>query len=248
MANVKLVNGLALASMKTFDGLAAASVKTIYGVDATSGTTVPDPIYQWDFEENTGTTATDSVSAATLTLHPTDSVWQGGHVGFGIGFAGVGSSWVDGTDVFNALRTTPFSLSLWVSPFSIPTTAVIFFNGTGFQGSGAYTVLDTTGQVTFVTNQTGANQSSSTSVGAISTGTWQHICITRSGSSVKIYINGSDATTTSASHVNPDSGNGSMRLGSYNTILPYTGGMDQFYIYDVELSSAEVAQLYIDTQ
>lgn len=248
MADVKLVNGLALASMKTYNGLAAASVKTILGVDSSGGVVVPDPIYQWDFEENTGTTATDSVSSATLSLHPTDSNWQAGHVGFGVGFAGTGSSWTDGTDVFDALRTAPFSISLWVNPFSIPTTAVLFFTGLGFQSSGAYMVLDTGGDVSFITNQTGANQTSSTSTGAISTGTWQHVCVTRNGASVVIYINGSNATTISGTHVNPDAGNGSMRLGAYNTILPYTGGMDQFYIYDQELTSAEVAQLYIDTQ
>ncbi len=209
---------------------------------------VPNPVHKWDFEENTGVTATDSIASATLTLHPTDSNWQAGHVGFGIGFAGVGNSWIDGTDVFDALRTGPFSLSLWVNAFSLVTTRVLFFNGTGFDGSGAYLVLDTGGDVSFITNQTGTHQSSSTSVGAILTGSWYHICVTRNGASVKIYINGSDATTTSGSHINPDAGNGSMRLGAYNTILPYVGGMDQFYMYDVELSPTQVAQLYIDTQ
>ncbi len=250
MANVKLVNGLALASMKTFDGLAAASVKTIYGVDATSGTTVPDPIYQWDFNENTGTTATDSIASSVLTLFPPDSTWGAAHTGASsIAFSGSGAPYITGTDVFDALRTGPFSLSMWVKPTSLASDVVLFFTGAGYQVSGAYVGVTAAGVVFFTTNQSGADQGTLSSSSAVSTGSWQHICVTRNGAVAKTYVNGVDVTSTSGTHINPATGSGSMAMGAYNlSILFYPGLIDQFYIYDVTLSPTEVAQLYINTQ
>ncbi len=242
---------IALGALLVLPGLIAGPAQQmLLSVNRSPSVVVPNPIYQWDFNENTGTTATDSIASATLDLHPSESNWGTPHTGASsISFTGgVSSNWIDGSDVFNALRTVPFSLSFWINPASLPVTSVFFFTGLGYQSSGAYAVLEDTGVVTFVTNQLGANQNTISSSGSISASSWQHVCITRNGASVKIYVNGFDVTSSSASHINPSSGNGTMKLGAYNTILPYPGLIDQFYIYDVTLSPDQVAQLYINTQ
>ncbi len=229
--------------------LAGPGQQMLLGVKVAGGVTVPTPVYQWDFNENTGTTATDSIASSVLNLFPPDSTWGAAHTGASsIAFSGSGDPYITGTDVFDALSTGPFSLSFWVNPTTLPTTSVFFFTGLGYQTSGVYAVIEDTGVLTFITNQLGANQSTATASSAIGTSSWQHICITRNGAVVKIYVNGSDATSSSSSHVDPATGNGTMRLGAYNTILPYNGLIDQFYMYDSALTAPQVAQLYTNTQ
>lgn len=108
-----------------------------------------------------------------------------------------------------------FSFIVWVK-FNALTTdqvgqgPVIFFKGR-FNESGYYCFVSNLGSLGFHTNQTGSTELSRTNNGKISTGIWYCLGISRSGSSVRIFINGLDNTDVPASHVNPTS-----------SILPFT--------------------------
>lgn len=60
-----------------------------------------------------------------------------------------------------------------------------------------------TGTLFFRTNQTEANQSSTSGVGAVSAGEWYTIGLTRDQSSVKFYVNGVGSVGTTGTHIDP---------------------------------------------
>ena len=70
--------------------------------------------------------------------------------------------------------------------------------------------LFTTGQFYFRTYQSGTSQASNTATSAISADTPTQIGITRSGTSVKILVNGVDATDTAGTHTDPVTRSGSL--------------------------------------
>ena len=84
----------------------------------------------------------------------------------------------------------------------------------------------------------------------ISTGTWTHVAITRSGSTMRQYINGvQDATTATAGAV-LDFGGCPVYVGtdidvgcSSNTGNYYDGRVDEWRAYNRALSAAEIALL-----
>jgi hypothetical protein len=66
----------------------------------------------------------------------------------------------------------------------------LFYKG-AFNSNGYYIQLtqNNPSQAAFITNQSGVNQMTISSL-SIVVGAWNNISVTRSGSSVKIYING----------------------------------------------------------
>ena len=126
--------------------------------------------------------------------------------------------------------TESFSFSYWIYLNSYVTNQtgqgpVPFFKG-AFQQNGYYCQIATNGAVAFETNQSGVNQLTNTDAAAVPLTTWTHICTTRSGASVKIYIKGIDATTVLGTHVNPTSSSEPFRIGSYNQT---SGGVYTIY-------------------
>jgi hypothetical protein len=69
------------------------------------------------------------------------------------------------------------------------------------------------GVYSFRTDQTGAGQISATAAGAIVAVVWQLIGLSRSGASIRLYINGLDRTSTAAAHINPLTSVGDCYIG-----------------------------------
>jgi len=130
------------------------------------------------------------------------------------------------------------------------TNPVLFSNG-GSTTRGYYAqVIGADGSVIFVTSQSGAAQSTQT-VGALSIQKWIKIDITRSGSSVVIYINGINKNLTSGTHINPVSSNYNLTLSYYNDnnyIVAANMRSSQFQIYNRALTAQEIQQNYNATK
>jgi hypothetical protein len=200
----------------------------------------------WKMDDGSGTSATDSSTngiTGTLTNGPT---WTTGQIG--------GAVDLDGTDDYINLSTThnytsqDFSISHWAKFDSLTTEAggqgpVTIYKG-AYQVNGYYVQVSTTGSVIFFTNQSGANQTSSTPTGTIVTGNWYHMTYVRKGASVRIYINGVDSTTTVGTHSNPTSSGSNLEFGRYSSTIEMNGQVDELRVYDRVLSADEVAQLY----
>jgi len=72
---------------------------------------------------------------------------------------------------------------------------------------------DANDAIVFETYQAGATQITKTGNSAVSAITWYHIMITRSGASVRIYINGVDKTSTVGTHINPTTATRELKIG-----------------------------------
>lgn len=88
--------------------------------------------------------------------------------------------------------------------------------------------------------------SACTTTTAIGTGVWKHVIYTRTGTTQKIYIDGVSDTLTSVTN---NAGNiqystDDLWIGQRNGGLRFNGRLDMIGVWDVELTSVEVTELY----
>lgn len=111
-----------------------------------------------------------------------------------------------------------FNLVIYLTSTTTSTAAqgpVILYKGP-FNTAGYYVQINQASppSVAFFTNQGGTNQSTS-STQSLVVGGWNNLCFTRSGSSIRIYLNGADITSTAGTHTNPTLNTVSFLLNSY---------------------------------
>lgn len=158
-------------------------------------------------------------------------------------------------NVFN-YTTQPFSIGFWVYFLSFKHVGApyinLFYKG-NFQVNGYYFELNpASGAVNFYTNQSSAAQQSTANYNPnpssfpnkpLIPGEWMNICVTRNSSSVKIYLNGINRTSTSGTHVNPASSSNNFEIGRYNAATHEVNARwASFIVYQRQLSDAEVLQ------
>jgi uncharacterized protein (TIGR02145 family) len=202
----------------------------------------------WRFDENTGTSAGDSsVNGATATL-TNGATWVTGQIGTATHFDGT-NDYVDAGTAFN-FTASDFTVAYWVNLDTFVTNLggqgpIPITSGAGYNTDGYYNQISDDGRVYFITNQSGAAQSSYSTAGVITVGTWHHVTFVRKGASVKIYVNGIDRTLSAGTHSNPAAPTANFRLGCYGGgSICMQGAMDEVRGYGRALSADEVSQLY----
>jgi len=153
--------------------------------------------------------------------------------------------------------TQEFSFNFWVYFVNFKNQGASFVNlfwKGNFETSGYYCEVNpASGAINFYTNQSGAFQQSAANYNPNPSsypnkpniaGEWINICVTRSGSSVKIYLNGIDRTSTSGTHTNPASASANaFELTRYNSASHFGNiRWASFMIYQRQLTDSEVLQ------
>ncbi len=205
-------------------------------------------LWSFDGTDMSGTTAYDrsgSGNNGTLVGGPVPTI---GRLGQALSFNGTSQYITAGSSSVFDFTSSPFTLSAWIYPTSLSNGPVPFYKGR-YRSNGYYAQILSTGEVDFLTNQSGSNQLSKTNTGSIVTGKWQLLTITRSGTSVRIYVNGIDKTTTAGSHSDPVSSSDTFAVNTYNyagyqNTYIMSGSIDDVRIYNRALSQADVTQLY----
>jgi hypothetical protein len=120
------------------------------------------------------------------------------HGGYSTYFDGTGDYLAVGSNAAFGLGTGDFTAECWIYPLSVPNTYVGIFGTLNTGTPVGFTLsTDSSGNITYVFNNAVAsaftNNTTSTKWVA---NTWQHIAITRSSNSVRIFLNGTQIGTT----------------------------------------------------
>lgn len=102
-----------------------------------------------------------------------------------------------------------------------------------FQVDGYAFYVHNTGSLRVRTYQVGANQLTRSSAASVTTATWYTLGCSRSGTSIKIYLDGSEDTDSAASHTNPVTCARTPKIGAYDdkTTSTLDGKIEFFRIF-----------------
>jgi hypothetical protein len=194
------------------------------------------PVAWWQFEEGTGTTASDSVGWHDGTV--VGALWVPGKVGTALWFDGLDDYVECGSD--SSLNPPELTLSLWVIPEaqrSLRRSVVGRMGNTDYDVD--YSVeLGSRGEVT----GSFGNGSASVIVSGARKLTgyeWTHLALTRDGRELALYIDGGDRTSVEYS-IEPGNGGYPLYIGGP---MLYKGKIDDVRLYDRALAPAEIAQI-----
>ena len=167
------------------------------------------------------------------------------------------NDYLDGGDIFDFSRTSPFSFACWIEPDVTDSSRIIVskkdFDGDGegyvwycISGGKLRLILDGPLAVQRILVQT--------TNAVLSDNTYAHVVLTYSGSSTaagfKMYVNGSSVALTVSTDtlITADTTNAiSFNVGSANDGAPtadFDGEIDELGVWSKELTSTEVTDLY----
>lgn len=234
------------------------------GTATGDGETISDAtglVAQWNFNNTSGTTATNNAGSCGSSCNGT----LNNFASTGSQDAAVGSGWTsdnrrwgagalmfDGTNDFvqsNSssplnFTSSDFSMDGWFRFEDLTTREQILFGNGTHQLNGYYFYWANDRTLRFATHQSGARQDTYSIPYPVQTGTWHHIAVTRSGSTVKIYVDGKDVTRISGTHIDPTNTSSSFTIGAIGTMtqsLFFDGAMDSLRVFSRTLSPTEVA-------
>jgi hypothetical protein len=201
----------------------------------------------WNFDEGSGTVASDSSGNGNTGTLKNDPQWVTGISGSALGFDGVNDYVAIPDSASLDIAGSQISIEFWMKPtMDMPTSAP---NQIIFDKGNAYTACiinslhpDHPGVLLANLPFYGATESVTSFWTA---GEWYHIAITYDGNNMRIYVNGVLET------VNPTTGSiastsyplsiGSHCLGGKNF---FKGIIDEFVLYDYTLSEREIENDY----
>ncbi len=197
---------------------------------------------------NTNTTRDSSGqgSTGTLTLMSTTTSPVAGKVGQAFSFPGNTNSFVNVGNGSSLNMTGSFTLSAWVYVTGGDADRDIFSKNAG-SGNVAYLleVSAGTSKVNLIAKVGGAIQALEGNT-ALSLNKWYHVVATYNGTTLKLYLNGIEDGSLSASGAVEVIGS-ALTLGArVNGAERFGGKLDDMRVYSRALSTAEVQQLYIN--
>lgn len=201
---------------------------------------LPTPVaaYLFNGDANDETGVNDgAISGATLTA---------GKTAWGYAF--------DGTNDFisipndTSIQVTDYSCSFWVRYRGTPNFDMLitknWSQGGGYSTGFPQVMIDNANKIDFRATYDVSGTKSTT---VLSSDTWYHVVCTfdstESGGTERVYINGSlEATTSGVGSIVNNAV--SLQIGRRGTSLYFEGDMSDVFLFDVELSSTEVTELY----
>ncbi|UCC22019.1 MAG: PEP-CTERM sorting domain-containing protein [Planctomycetota bacterium] len=236
----------------------ALTAKIAHGayVDVVDGLT---PIAYWRLGESEGTTATDRSGNSLNGTYDGPTLAVPGVIGSdsdtAVDFDGINDQMTSVSSTLLCL-TGDVSVSLWINPGSFPEAAGIrepvFTIVADASGSGTAKMAEISfnqGGDPVYTHEYGVDAGSQEqhvfSTGNLSTDTWYNLVVIRdvSESQVHLYINGGFHDTYNYTSQAEGYNSGTLYLGQYDTDK-FHGTVDELAVFDYELSSQNVSDLY----
>jgi len=198
----------------------------------------------WTFDEGIGIVANDVSGSANAGAINGGATYGPGKSGTALSFDGV-NAYVNVADSASLDATGAFSIGAWVKPdaASLAGNVGIVSKDSSLR---AYTIMLQNGKVDGYFSVDGSAFSGDV-VGSttLTPGVWSHIAVTRSGSTLKVFVNGVlDGQTTGASASAIFVTSEPVLIGARKVGVGYfTGGIDEVKIYNRALADCEVDHL-----
>jgi hypothetical protein len=224
---------------------------TITGGTTASRTYTPATDYvgsdSFTFKVNDGTVDSNTATVS-ITVQQTT---QGGTYNYGPGLPLTGSNYQDVASS-SSLQLSQFSVATWfkTSTNFVSEAFIVNKGGIGSDSSGQnqnYGISMTSSEkikAGFETSS-GADQFV-TSPNAYNDGQWHYVVVTNDGSTIRLYIDGTQVATKSTSGASPEtSGTKPVRVGANSRITPpgnfFTGEVDEVRVWNDDLTAQQVA-------
>jgi hypothetical protein len=208
---------------------------------------VSGSLLYFKFDESAGSSAFDSSGSGLTGSLVNGPVWVSGRSGNGLQFDGV-NDYVRVGDVLDIYDR--ITLSVWIKPATVSRDQDIVCKDWQTSYMGYEFGINSAGELMFRINPTSSSYAYRTSSGAgITTNTWQHVAVTFDGTNVRFYKNGALITTVAGSG-RLYSSSEVVYVGTYETtgMYVFSGALDELRIYNRQLSSSEINQLYTSLQ
>ncbi len=204
----------------------------------------PAPRFHWTFDEGSGSLAADSAGNAHGTI--VSGAWTSGQDGSALLFNGQSTKVTLGTGP-SLSGKTDFTLSAWVKTTATAAGVIIQQRNGGFNGEYQFSV-NANGTLGFMVYGNSAYQFSFSGSRAINDGAWHHVAAVRSGTQGLLYVDGQLVGSASGTVRDLAAGIG-VGIGAdiRDNNKFFKGALDEVAIYDVALSSTEIAQLAVPT-
>lgn len=228
-------------------GLALLCPSISYAQDYTSNI-----IGYWNFDETSGSTFTDQTGSNDGTwTDNADNDFSGesvtGYFGNGILLDGVDDRINFGSDS-SIDSIVPLTVCMWVNPITFGSGYKNLITKTNNGGSDGWDFYTGSGVVGLSTWNGGYKQP-----GGLTTGSWQHICVTWDGSAgaggIDNYLDGTHLPNAGASwgSSSGDDANALVLGQRIGGSLGLNGSFDELRIYNRKLTNADIAALYAYT-
>jgi hypothetical protein len=148
-----------------------------------------------------------------------------------------------GTVAARDFTTSPFSIMCWIYPTA--TGAIYRLMQHGVSGASGYSLrMDAAGALVCGTSSP-AETNTSSAAGVLVANKWQHLAAVRTGSSIRLYKDGEDATSAAGTHSNPTSSAGASAIGATvgGTANYFPGAIDEPAFFNVALTQEEIREL-----
>ncbi|HVQ58803.1 MAG TPA: LamG-like jellyroll fold domain-containing protein [Solirubrobacterales bacterium] len=191
------------------------------------------------FNETSGVTATDaSPSKNNGTVSGATSV-AGGKIGRALSFDGVNDK-VDVPDAASLDLTTGMTLEAWVNPTTKTgyRTALMKERNKDL----VYALYASNGSTPKLENFTATeNAATAPAANSLPLNTWSHLAATYDGTTLRLYVNGTQVATKAATGAMPNTAN-PLRIGGNSVWGEYFSGLvDEVRVYNRALTAGEIA-------
>ncbi len=204
-------------------------------------------VAHYEFEEGSGTTATDSAGGDNTGTHagsPTP-IYSSGIKGSALDFGGGDDDSVNVADAANLdFGTGDFSVSFWFKSDSAGGDERLVGKGEGGGLPGFALYNDSFGDTNFLVSD--GTSSITLSGSGYQDNNWHHVTAVRSGNSFELYIDDVMVDSGSASIGSVDNDQDLIMGASSGGATEYDGLLDEVRIFDRALSTADIGELYID--
>ena len=228
----------------TITAIGTKTVTSSVTVNVSAPVLIPTAVGYWKLNSDSGTNAIDSSGNLFSGVLINGPVWSAGYMGNSVKFDGVNDYITFGNKTsFNI--TGDLAITAWINHRSNSYSDAIVAKGDCDKKACPFGLrINSTGAVCFVENNGSIEMDSICTTEKISLNTWTHVSATRTGSTIRIYLNGVLKKTGTVSK-KPTANTSSLNIGGIGGVTGYTfdGRIDDVRLYNKALISTQIQKI-----